>query len=139
MGEVELGGADVNFESLSSGGQVEEWVPLRAGKDGITWYEFCVDLPIYYKQILTLSPPNCCFDRFARLRLSLRFELLSLDLNLDASETGRERQDERCPSVGLKKIQKLSRLGAHEDLKHGSKHSMSTPDLPHYFGNMLGV
>lgn len=40
MGEVELGGADVNLESLGSGGQIEEWVPLRAGKDGITWYDF---------------------------------------------------------------------------------------------------
>ena len=90
--------------------------------------------------MLTLPPPNYCFDRFARLRLSLRFELMSLDLNLDSLETGRDKQDERCPSVGIKKIQKLSRLGAHEDLKHVvGKHSMSTPDLPHYFGNMLGV
>jgi len=38
MSEIELGGADVNLESLGSGGQIEEWVPLRAGKDGITWY-----------------------------------------------------------------------------------------------------
>lgn len=37
MSEIELGGADVNLESLGSGGQIEEWVPLRAGKDGITW------------------------------------------------------------------------------------------------------
>jgi hypothetical protein len=40
MSEVELGGADVNLDSLGSGGQIEEWVPLRAGKDGITWYDF---------------------------------------------------------------------------------------------------
>jgi hypothetical protein len=41
MSEVELGGADVSFESLGSGGRIEEWVPLRAGKDGITsWYAF---------------------------------------------------------------------------------------------------
>ena len=37
MNDVELGGADVNLESLGSGGQIEEWVPLRAEKDGITW------------------------------------------------------------------------------------------------------
>jgi hypothetical protein len=79
------------------------------------------------------------FDRFARLRLSLRFELMSLDLYSDSSEMGRDKQDERCPSVALKKIQKLSSLGSHEDLKHGGRHSMSTPDLPYYFGNMLGV
>ncbi|KAL7542167.1 hypothetical protein ACHAXR_013156 [Thalassiosira sp. AJA248-18] len=109
MSDVELGGADVNLESLGSGGQVEEWVPLRAGKDGITW--------------------------FARIRLSLRFELMCLDSSFDtASETGK---DVRCPSVGLKKIQKLSRLGAHEDHKQGVKNSISTPDLMGYFGNIL--
>ena len=27
-------------QAASSWGQIEEWVPLRAGKDGITWYEF---------------------------------------------------------------------------------------------------
>jgi len=37
MSDVELGGADVNLDSLGSGGQIEEWVPLRAGTDGITW------------------------------------------------------------------------------------------------------
>jgi len=104
MSDVELGGADVNIESLGSGGQIEEWVPLRAGKDGITW--------------------------FARIRLSLRFELLCLDSYLDTSESVKE---ERCPSVGLKKIQKLSRLGAHEDLKQGVKNSISTPDLMGFF------
>jgi len=107
MSDVELGGADVNIESLGSGGQIEEWVPLRAGKDGITW--------------------------FARIRLSLRFELLCLDASLDFSETGKK---ERCPSVGLEKISKLSRLGAHEDHKQGMKNSISTPDFG-IFGNML--
>ena len=38
MSDVELGGADVNLDALNSGAQIEEWVPLRAGKDGITWY-----------------------------------------------------------------------------------------------------
>jgi len=37
MSDVELGGADVSLESLGTGGQIEEWVPLRVGKDGITW------------------------------------------------------------------------------------------------------
>jgi len=100
MSDVELGGADVNVDSLGSGGQIEEWVPLRAGKDGITW--------------------------FARIRLSLRFELMCLDSSLDASNPINK---ERCPSVGLTKIMKLSRLGAHEDSKHGVKHSISTPDF----------
>ncbi|KAL7553577.1 hypothetical protein ACHAWF_016877 [Thalassiosira exigua] len=108
MSDTELGGADVNLESLGSGGQIEEWVPLRAAKDGITW--------------------------FARIRLSLRFELLCLDSISGASET--DKKDRRL-SVGLKKIQKLSRLGAHEDHKQGVKNSISTPDLVGYFGNML--
>jgi hypothetical protein len=109
MSDVELGGADVNLESLGSGSQIEEWVPLRAGKDGITW--------------------------FARIRLSLRFELLCLDTSTDTSETS----SIEIPSVGLKKIQRLSRLGAHEDVKQGQgvKNSISTPDLMGYFGNML--
>ncbi|KAL9182531.1 hypothetical protein ACHAXT_013183 [Thalassiosira profunda] len=103
MSDIELGGADVNLESLGSGGQIEEWVPLK-GKDGITW--------------------------FARIRLSLRFELLCLDPSLDASESSKG--EPRCPSVGLKKIQKLSRLGAHEDQKSPSR-SSSTPDIFGYF------
>ena len=111
MSDVELGGADVNLESLGSGGQIEEWVPLRAGKDGITW--------------------------FARIRLSLRFELLCLDSSFDLTANETSQDDVRCPSVGLKKIQKLSRLGAHEDPKQGVKNSLSTPDLVGYFGNML--
>lgn len=37
MSDVELGGADVSLDSLGTGGQIEEWVPLRIGKDGITW------------------------------------------------------------------------------------------------------
>merc|ERR1712238_106768 len=100
MSDVELGGADVSLGSLGSDGQIEEWVPLRAGTDGITW--------------------------FARLRFSLRYELMCLDSSLDSSEPSKK---ERCPSVGLTKITKLSRLGAHEDIQHGVKHSISTPDF----------
>jgi len=107
MSDVELGGADVSIDSLGSGGQIEEWVPLRAGKDGITW--------------------------FARIRLSLRFELMCLDSSLDVPD---ENTKERCPSVGLQKIIKLSRLGAHEDNKQGMKNSISTPDFG-IFGTML--
>ncbi|KAL7458930.1 hypothetical protein ACHAWC_010738 [Mediolabrus comicus] len=109
MSDAELGGADINLESLGSGGQIEEWVPLRAGKDGITW--------------------------FARIRISLRFELMCMDLSTDDGEDDSITND-RCPSVGLKKIQYLSRLGAHEDVK-GVKNSISTPDLAGYFGSML--
>ncbi|KAL7498560.1 hypothetical protein ACHAWT_006431 [Skeletonema menzelii] len=109
MSDAELGGADINLESLGSGGQIEEWVPLRAGKDGITW--------------------------FARIRISLRFELMCMELSTNEGEEVKFKND-RCPSVGLKKIQYLSRLGAHEDVK-GVKNSISTPDLANYFGSML--
>ncbi|KAL3804783.1 hypothetical protein ACHAWO_005312 [Cyclotella atomus] len=105
MSDVELGGADVSLDSLGTGGQIEEWVPLRVGKDGITW--------------------------FARMRISLRFELMCLD----TSGPLEEGKLERCPSIALKKIRSLSRLGAHED--HNMKNSISTPHLMGYFGNML--
>lgn len=74
--------------------------------------------------------------RFARVRLTLRFELLCL-MTPALDDSGNMVKDEQCPSVGLKKIQKLSRLGAHEDTKQGAKTSISTPDLVGYFGNML--
>ena len=72
-------------------------------------------------------------SRFARIRLSLRFELLCLDSSLEVQDAGKE---DLCPSVGLRKIQKLSQLGAHEDqTKQGVKNSISTPDLLGYFWN----
>ena len=72
-------------------------------------------------------------SRFARIRLSLRFELLCLDSSLDVPDADKE---DLCPSVGLRKIQKLSQLGAHEDqTKQGVKNSISTPDLLGYFWN----
>lgn len=37
MSDVELGGADVSLDSLGTGGQIEEWVPLRVRNEGITW------------------------------------------------------------------------------------------------------
>ena len=73
-------------------------------------------------------------NRFARIRLSLRFELLCLDSSLDTTEEGKE---DLCPSVGLTKIRKLSRLGAYEDQKQGVKNSASTPDLLGYFWSDL--
>jgi len=107
MSDIFLGGADVKLDALASGGQLEEWVPLRAaGSDGITW--------------------------FARIRLTLRFELMCL---ADKKMTTEEM--EICPSVGLRKIRQLSRLGgAHEDTK-GIKQSASTPDLLGYFESMV--
>lgn len=87
-----LGDADVKIDGLAAGGQMEEWVPLRTGKHGIHW--------------------------FARIRLTLRFELMCLA----ADET----DDHVAPSVGLRRIKQLSTLGgATEDMKK----SVSTPDL----------
>ena len=95
-----LGDADVKIDGLAAGGQLEEWVPLRTGKHGIHW--------------------------FARIRLTLRFELMCL-----ASE---DQAEEMAPSVGLRRIQHLSRMGgAQEDIKK----SASTPDLLGYFESMV--
>lgn len=93
-----LGDADVKIDGLGAGGQVEEWVPLRTGKHGIHW--------------------------FARIRLTLRFELMCLGSD----------GDDLAPSVGLRRIQQLSNLGGgQEDMKK----SMSTPDLLGYFESMV--
>ena len=95
-----LGDADVKIDGLAAGGQLEEWVPLRTGKHGINW--------------------------FARIRLTLRFELMCL---------GSDDAEEMAPSVGLRRIQHLSRMGgAQED---NIKKSMSTPDLLGYFESMV--
>ena len=89
-----LGDADVKIDGLAAGGQLEEWVPLRTGKHGINW--------------------------FARIRLTLRFELMCHASN--SSDT----DDLVAPSVGLRRINHLSNLGAAtEDMKK----SISTPDL----------
>jgi len=106
MSEASLGAADVKLESLSSGGQMEEWVPLRSANDGINW--------------------------FTRIRLTLRFELMCLpsdeDVDLDVVEMP--------PSVGLKKIKELSKIGGtHEDTT--MRKSSSTPDLLSYFESMV--
>eukprot|EP00566_Odontella_aurita_P036260 CAMPEP_0113586586 /NCGR_PEP_ID=MMETSP0015_2-20120614/34380_1 /TAXON_ID=2838 /ORGANISM="Odontella" /LENGTH=1137 /DNA_ID=CAMNT_0000492041 /DNA_START=15 /DNA_END=3428 /DNA_ORIENTATION=- /assembly_acc=CAM_ASM_000160 len=112
MSDSTLGGADVKLDALSSGGQLEEWVPLRAPheKGGITW--------------------------FARIRLTLRFELMCLET--DEAEVEASMNSERCPSVGLRRIKQLSRLGgAHEDTKQVIKKSVSTPDLITYLESMV--
>ena len=105
MSDITLGGADVKLDALATGGQLEEWVPLRSDKHGILW--------------------------FARIRLTLRFELLCLPVAGDD-----ESAQILPPSVGLRKIQQLSKLGgAHEDNK--VKKSGSTPDLLSYFESMV--
>ena len=104
MSDSYLGGADVKLDGLSSGGQLEEWVPLKTETHGINW--------------------------FARIRLTLRFELMCLSQENDKIEGF----DELAPSVGLKRIQQLSKAGgAQEDLKH----SVSTPDLLSYFESIV--
>ena len=103
-----LGGADVNLDGLSTSGQLEEWVPLRSTNDDITW--------------------------FARLRLTLRFELMCLASN--NKSTARNLNDQ-CPSAGLRKMKILSRMGgAHED-ENGVQRSLSSPDIVTYFENMV--
>eukprot|EP00980_Cylindrotheca_fusiformis_P008934 scaffold1909_cov130-Cylindrotheca_fusiformis.AAC.1 len=102
MSDALLGGADVTLDGLSAGGQLEEWVPLRTGTDGINW--------------------------FARLRLTLRFELMCL------SQEDEKVDDDLAPSMCLKRIYQLgSNGGATEDIKRSS----STPDLLSYFESMV--
>jgi len=102
-----LGDADVKIDGLAAGGQLEEWVPLRTGKNGIHW--------------------------FARIRLTLRFELMCLAPPAD-TEDKEDGEDEAAPSVGLRRIHHLSRMGgAQEDVKK----SMSSPDLLSYFESMV--
>jgi len=104
--DYSLGTADIRTDGLWAGGQLEEWVPLRSDKHGISW--------------------------FARIRLTLRYELMCL-----ASEDASGSQDlgAAAPSVGLRKIQQLSQAGgsAHEDVKR----SASSPDLLTYFESMV--
>ena len=103
MNDMMLGGADVRLDALSSSGQVEEWVPLRSQKkDGITW--------------------------FARVRLTLRFELMCITPGGPENITD---------SAGLRKIQQLSFIGgAHED-SEGVQRSVSTPDFVSYLESIV--
>ena len=107
MNDLALGGADIKLDALSDGGQLEEWVPLRSQKNGITW--------------------------FARIRLTLRFELMCLESKAASSN---ESLEDQCPSAGLRKIRLLSRIGGvHEDSK-GVQRSVSTPDIVGYLGSI---
>ena len=100
MSDSYLGGADIKLNGLSSGGQLEEWVPLKTETQGINW--------------------------FARVRLTLRFEILCL-ASKNQSSTSLEKL---APSVGRQRIQQLcSAGGAQFDLKQ----SVSTPDILSYF------
>lgn len=104
MSDTFLGGADVNLDGLSSGGQLEEWVPLKTEDHGINW--------------------------FARIRLTLRFELMCLAPETETIES----LNELAPSVGLQRIQHLCSMGgAQMDLKK----SVSTPDLLSYLESMV--
>ena len=80
MSDTLLGGADVKLDGLSSGGQLEEWVPLRTVTHGINW--------------------------FARIRLTLRFELMCICDNIEMGGLS-----ELSPSVGLKRIRQLGSIG----------------------------
>ena len=105
MSETLLGGADVSLDALSPGGQLEEWVPLRSPKDGINW--------------------------FARIRLTLRFELMGL-----SQPDGLGGATDTIDSAGSRKILALSKLGGtYEDL--AVRRSASTPDLLSYFEGIV--
>ena len=112
MADNLLGEADIKIGGLSAGGQLEEWVPLQIGKHGINW--------------------------FARIRLTLRFELMCLShthlsKGIDSSAPDNTRNTS-APSVGLQKIRRLSRMGGvQEDVKK----TMSSPDLLGYFESMV--
>ncbi|KAL3923894.1 MAG: hypothetical protein SGILL_001381 [Bacillariaceae sp.] len=104
MSDTSLGGADIKLDGLDSGGQLEEWVPLKTETHGISW--------------------------FARIRLTLRFELMCLAPEHESLETLKE----LAPSVGLRRIEHLCSVGgAQLDLKK----SVSTPDLLSYFESMV--
>jgi hypothetical protein len=118
ISDMLLGTADISLDGLNCNGGLEEWVPLKKGKSGITW--------------------------FTRIRISLRFELMCLncgDASIQASPLSpMSTISESDPdvhvnrSVGLQKIYELCHSGgAHEDGK-SMRHSESTPD---FFGSMF--
>jgi hypothetical protein len=104
MSDTPLGGADIKLDGLSSGGQLEEWVPLKTETHGINW--------------------------FARIRLTLRFELMCLSQEDESAEAIQE----QAPSPSIDRIKHLCSIGgAQLDLKK----SVSTPDLFSYFESMI--
>ncbi|CAJ1934809.1 unnamed protein product [Cylindrotheca closterium] len=101
MSDALLGSADVKLDGLSSGGQLEEWLPLRMGNDGINW--------------------------FARIRLTLRFELMCL--SKDANDDG-EFAESAC-------IRRIYQLGNNGGATAKMKNSSSTPDLLSYLESIV--
>jgi hypothetical protein len=76
LADHSLGAADVSMDGLWAGGQLEEWVPLRSDKNGITW--------------------------FTRVRLTLRFELMCLSESKDlAPSVGLQRIAELSRAGGV--------------------------------------
>lgn len=75
--------------------------------------------------------------RFARIRIMLRFELMCLDLEeMEVSDMSFEKPKECFQSVGLKKMEQLSREGGvYEDSKNVKK-SVGTPDFMSYLENI---
>lgn len=113
MSDLLLGGANIKLDGLSSGGQLEEWVPLSSNKEVINW--------------------------FARIRITLRFELMCLDIEEPKQAEGAKVEfevDDNCPSAALKKIKKLSREGGAHEVSKGVKKSKSASDFKSYFENM---
>jgi len=120
MTDLSLGVADVSLDAVTCSGPLEEWVPLRAGKSGTTW--------------------------FVRMKITLRFELMCITTKvknnsneiLSSEDTDSIDADVRKFSVGMKKILELSRGGGlHEDTK-SVKRIESSPDFFGYLENMVG-
>jgi hypothetical protein len=120
MTDLSLGVADVSLDAVTCSGPLEEWVPLRAGKSGTTW--------------------------FVRMKITLRFELMCIttkvkkntDETLSSEDADSIDADVRKFSVGMKKILELSRGGGlHEDTK-SVKRIESSPDFFGYLENMVG-
>jgi len=101
MSDALLGGADVKLDGLSSGGQLEEWLPLRTGNDGINW--------------------------FARIRLTLRFELMCIS---ESSKVDDEFAESAC-------TRRIYQLGSNGGAAANMKTSSSTPDLLSYLESMV--
>ena len=108
MNDITLGGASIKLDGLSSGGQVEEWVPLKSVNNEITW--------------------------FTRIRLTLRFELMCLESNTMMSKDDLK---EQCPSAGLRNLRALSHHGGAQEGSSGVQHSISTPDIVSYFESIV--
>jgi len=118
MSDLSLGIADVSLDGLSCGGQLEEWVPLKAGKSGTTW--------------------------FIRIRITLRFELMCIatenkrekEENSEGGESFDAGKISKL-SVGMRKIAELSRGGGLHEYTKSVKRIESSPDFYGYFESIL--